>query len=186
MDERQQVDVLLAEYRQLYTLVVFRMTSLERRLPVAGVTLAGFLGSIGIMPPETRLAFLLGLPMALVWFLRTTTNHARSFEDVLRRLEQLEVQMNSMADKTLLAFQSQHPSRGRAVGGRTGTETIQAVLITCLLMLMTCGYLFGTSGVNTALWIYLYFTYLALTAAYLIWHRVKIGQYRYERSQQLV
>ncbi len=185
MDERQQVTILLAEYHQLYALVVFRMTSLERRLPIAGATLAGFLGSVGVMPPDTRLVFLLGLPMAIVWFLRTTTNHARSFEDVLRRIEQIELQLNALAGKMLLSFQSQHPSRNLFVGGRTGTETVQAVLVTCLLMLFACGFMFSMSGLALTRWTYPYITYLALTSAYLVWHRSAVRLYRYERQQSL-
>lgn len=185
MDQPQRVDILLAEYRELYGLIVFRMTSLERRVPVAGATLAGFLGSVGVMPSETRLIFLLGLPLALVWFLRTTTNHARSFEDLLRRIHEIERELNECAGRTLIAFQSQHPSRGRAVGGRTGSESTQAVLVTCLIMLLACGYLFTATAGMPAVMVYLYASYLAVTAAYLIYHRVRLRNYRYQRQPSL-
>lgn len=185
MDQPLLVNILLAEYRELYGLVVFRMTSLERRAPIAGAALAGFLASVGVMPSETRLIFLLGLPVALVWFLRTTTNHARSFEDLLRRIQEIERELNECAGKTLVAFQSQHPSRGRSVGGRTGGETTHAVLVTCLIMLLACGYLFTATAGIPDMQVYLYASYLTATAVYLIYHRAQLRYYRYQRQPSL-
>lgn len=135
------VSILLEEYRALYGLVTFRMTSLDRRVPATGGTLAAFLGSVTIMPPAGQHVVLATLPIALFWFLRTTINHARSFEDVLRRLDEIEQQVNRLCGRDLLAFQSRHPSKDRAVGGRTGTETVRSVWWTSLVLLASSVYL---------------------------------------------
>jgi hypothetical protein len=138
---RQKIDLLLEEYRVLYTLVPFRMTSLDRRVPIATAALATFLGSIAAVPPASQAIFLIGLPLAQVWLVRTTVNHARSFEDVLRRIDEIERRVNELAGEELLVFQSRHPSSGRATGGRTGMETVWTVYTTALLMLAACVYL---------------------------------------------
>lgn len=139
--EQRKIGVLLEEYRALYTLVTFRMTSLDRRVPIATAALATFLGSISAVPPASQTIFLLGLPLAQVWLVRTTINHARSFEDVLRRIDEIERRVNTLAGEELLVFQSRHPSGGRATGGRTGVETVRTVYSSSLLMLGACGYL---------------------------------------------
>jgi len=122
-----RVDILMEEYRVLYTLVTLRLTSLDRRVPLAGASLAAFLGSVTVLPRDAQLVFLFGLPVALVWFLRATVNHARSAEDLLRRIEEIEREINRLCGEELLAFQSRHPSRGRQVGGQTTTESVKTV-----------------------------------------------------------
>ncbi len=139
---RDQVEILLAEYNALYGLVTFRMTSLDRRAPIAGATLAASLASITVLPAAAQPLLFAGLPIALVWFLRTTVNHARSFEDVLTRLAEIETRLNRAAGTELVSFQTRHPSRGRAVGGRTGTETVVAVFVTCVTLLAATTYLY--------------------------------------------
>src|SRR5882724_10094282 len=138
---QRAIDLLMEEYRVLYTLVTFRMTSLDRRVPIATAALATFLGSIAAVPPASQSIFLIGLPLAQVWLVRTTVNHARSFEDVLRRIDEIERRVNSLAGEELLVFQSRHPSSGKATGGRTGMETVWTVYTTALLMLAACVYL---------------------------------------------
>jgi hypothetical protein len=136
MSTPEQVAVLLEEFRALYSLVTYRMSSLDRRITMAWAGLAGLVASFIAADAIGRYVVLAGLPLALVWFLRTTVNHARSFEDVLRRIEEIERAVNGMAGVELLAFQSRHPSRLIAVGGRTGTETVHTVYMTCLTMLV--------------------------------------------------
>jgi len=132
---RDRIDVRLAEYRTLYTLAEFRMASLDRRVPAAGATLVAFLGGVPAVPESTAWLLLVVVPATLIWFLRTTINHARSFEDTIRRIEQIEREINAAACDGLISFQSTHPSRGRAVGGRTGAETVVAVLLASLILL---------------------------------------------------
>jgi hypothetical protein len=144
--------ILLEEYRALYALAQFRMGSLERRAPIAGVMLSAFLGSVTILPPEASLIFLLGLPLALLWFVRTTIIHAKSFADLLRRIEAIEHRVNQIAGEDLLLFQSTHPSRRIAVGGRIGREVTRSVVIGCLMLLAGCVYLFSLHHGNGAPW----------------------------------
>ncbi|MCA9280895.1 MAG: hypothetical protein H6812_03665 [Phycisphaeraceae bacterium] len=143
------LSVLTEEYRALYGLVPLRLQSLERRVPIAGATLAAFLGSITVLPAEAQAIFLVGMPLVLVWFLRTTLVHARSFEDLIRRIETIEGRVNGLVGDDVLGFQSSHPSRGKAVGGRTGAETVASVLVGVAVMLGACLYLsreLGTLG----------------------------------------
>lgn len=135
---REAIDVLLAEYEAMYRLAEFRMASLERRVPAAGATIVAFLGVLPLLPESSQWILLVVVPASLVWFVRTTINHARSFEDVLRRIEWIEKRANHLAGEELLGFQSKHPSRGTTVGGRTGVETVGAVMLASALVLLAC------------------------------------------------
>lgn len=130
--------LLLEEYRQLYDLIRFRLEALDRRTPIAGATLvAGLVGasSVGLTAQLTLLA---AIPLSLLWWLATTINHARSFEDALRRVEAIEREINRLAGRPVLIFQSSHPSRGKRVGGRTGEHAVQAVLAASAVLLGGC------------------------------------------------
>ena len=137
----ETVAILLAEYEALYQLAEYRMASLDRRVPAAGALLTTFVGLIPLIPDASGLILLAVVPASLVWLIRTTINHARSLEDVLRGIESLEGSLNQLAGARLLSFQSRHPSRGRTVGGRTGRETVDAVAMAAALLLGSCLYL---------------------------------------------
>lgn len=173
--------LLLKEYDALYGLVLFRMASLDRRAPIAGATLAASLATLSVLPEEIRTLFLLGLPAALVWFFRTTTNHARSFEDVLARLAEIEVAINTATGAEVLVFQSRHPSRNQAVGGRTGRETVGAAFGTCVLLLLAAVYL-NHSYHSAGRWAYAYDLYAALTLGLLVQTGIALRGYRYVKS----
>lgn len=151
-DRPEPVPILLEEYRALYALAQFRMGSLERRAPIAGAMLSAFLGSVTILPPEASLILLLGMPLALLWFVRTTIIHAKSFADILRRIETIERRVNEIAGEELLVFQSTHPSRRLAVGGRIGREVTRSVVIGCLMLLAGCVYLFSIHHGKSVEW----------------------------------
>lgn len=125
----------------MYALAQFRLTALDRRVPLAAGALGAFLATVTALPTSVQLVVLLAVPISLIWVFRTTINSARSFEDVIRRIEQIELAINRLACEDLLRFQSSHPSRGRTTGGRTGAETVRAVLVASLLTLLTCGWL---------------------------------------------
>lgn len=171
--------VLAQEYRALYTLVGHRIASLERRVPIVGSVIAAVLGSFAILPDESRLLLLLVLPIIAVWYLRTTISHARSFEDLIRRIDEIEQQSNAIAQSDLILFQSQHPSRGRAVGGRTGTETSRSIFVLTLVLLLSAGWL-GASVVLAEL-LPAYWTYLACCGTYASLLVVQLRRYRYRR-----
>jgi hypothetical protein len=131
---------LFEEYRALYGLVVFRMTALDRRAPVTAGALLTAVAALDAFPAGSQYLILLSLPVALLWFVRTTVNHARSFEDVLRRIEEIEKAVNAIVGDRVMRFQSTHPSRGRRTGGRTGQESVAAVIATSLVLLAAAGY----------------------------------------------
>lgn len=108
-----QIRVLAEQYRAPYSLLIFHLGAVDRRLPVAGGTLGAVLGATTAMPADTRLAFLLGLPVALLWLLLSTVQHARSKEDHLRRVDEIERLVNRLAGEELLVFQSRHPDKRR-------------------------------------------------------------------------
>lgn len=144
-DIQRRLGSLYEEYRALYGLVIFRMSSLDRRVPIAGATLTATLAAVGSMPLPAMPVIFFGLPLALLWFLRTTINHARSFEDALRRIEQIELAVNAIHGDQLMKFQSRHPSKGKEIGGRTGRETIHAVVILVVTLLLGCGWMFAVA-----------------------------------------
>lgn len=178
----RRVDILMEEYRVLYTLVTLRLTSLDRRVPLAGASLAAFLGSVTVLPRDAQVVFLFGLPIALVWFLRATVNHARSAEDLLRRIEEIEREINRLCGGELLAFQSRHPSRGRQVGGRTAAESVKAVFCSCALVLAACMYLAWTTSGESIGHLQAYAGYLAGVAIYLVGCVLTLGRYRYRKQ----
>ncbi len=181
LSELERVQILLEEYRVLYGLLTFRLGATDRRLPVAASILALLLGSLTAMPPETRFIFLLGLPLALVCLLLTTANHAKAQEDLMRRIDELEQQINNIVKEKLLAFQSQHPSKATSTGGRSGTGTVWAVFVSAGVMLAACLYVFflnhQTSPLRAA-----YASYVTLCAGYLLLGPLRLRQYRYERQ----
>ncbi len=179
--DQRTIDLLMEEYKVLYGLVTFRMTSLDRRVPIATAALASFLGSIAAVPPASQTIFLAGLPLAQVWLVRTTINHARSFEDVLRRIDEIERRVNELTGEEVLVFQSRHPSNGKAIGGRTGLETVWTVFTTALLMLGACVYLAAISS-DTPNLIENYAAGCGAIALYLTFLLLRLGRYRYVKA----
>lgn len=114
---QQHLDILFEEYRALYGLVELRLTSLDRRALLAWAALGAFLTGFNTMGEGAQQSFLLGVPLAVFWLLRTTVNHARSFEDAIRRIDQIECEVNSIAGAKLLAFQSRHPAAAAPSAG---------------------------------------------------------------------
>ncbi|MEN1706037.1 MAG: hypothetical protein AAGJ54_11065 [Planctomycetota bacterium] len=172
--------MLLAEYEQLYALARLRLDALDRRVPAAGAALTTFVGLAPLAPTATGLLILVLVPASLVWFLRTAVNHARSFEDALRAIEQIELRVNRLAPNTLLGFQSAHPSRGRSVGGRTGAETVSAVASAAALLLGSCLYLVTEANAATRpVPLSGYAAYVGIVASHLIGVLLSYRRYRY-------
>lgn len=177
-----RLSILMEEYRALYELVRFRMTSLDKRVPIAGSAVAVFLGSVIALPADARLMVLVTVPAILVWTMRSTINHARSFEDAVRRIDEIERMINSQIGEELLVFQSSHPSRGRQTGGRTGFETIVSVFLMSLILLGVSGCLFlryGPGSFKMHVW---FACYLSLTIIYLMFSIRNLKRYRYRKS----
>lgn len=176
---RERIDVLLAEYHALYGLAQFRMGALDKRVPAAGAAIVAFLSGVPLLPEPAGLVLLTVIPASLIWFVRTTINHARSFEDLIRRIEQVERAVNAIAGESLICFQSTHPSRGRAVGGRTGFETVTAAGLASALIIGACATLSLNQSADTTL-ILMYLAYLTGIAGYLLSLLRQISQYRYQ------
>lgn len=165
----------------MYALALYRLNALDQRVPIACAAITTALGCVALLPASLQLALLIGLPISTLWLFRTTVNHARSFEDVLRRIEEIEREVNSRAGEQLLSFQSTHPSRGRWVGGRTGKESVEAVLVIAVLLYAGCGYI-GAHILATK-WITAMSVYAALLigcAAVVLsaWRQMQTYQYR--------
>tara|TARA_R110000744_G_scaffold380514_1_gene501614 strand:+ start:14334 stop:14936 length:603 start_codon:yes stop_codon:yes gene_type:complete len=129
------LDALFHEYEAVYRLAEFRLAALDRRIPLIGGVLTAFLSAVPVLPGPSQILGLIAIPISLIWLVRTTINHARSFEDALRAIEKLEMRINKQVGEKVMGFQSTHPSRGETIGGRTGHETVMAVVVaSCLLL----------------------------------------------------
>lgn len=122
-----RTEILLEEYRALYSLLTFRLEAIDQRIPFVAGALVALLSSTSAFTQDQRLALLLGLPAACVWLHGTIVLHVRSKEDVLRRIDEIERSINGLAAEELLVFQSRHPNRRRFVGGRSGFGSVLAV-----------------------------------------------------------
>jgi len=181
-DAARELPALLEEYRALYELAVFRMSALDRRAPVTAGLFGVTIASIQAMPVSSQLFVFVATPLALIWLMRTTVNHARSFEDVIRRIEMIEGQVNRRVGKPLIGFQSTHPSRGLYVGGRTGRESVLAVFGSTVLLVAGVGYQFFVTT-HSAAWINAaYAALLVVVLAASIRELWKLARYRYAPS----
>ncbi len=179
-----RIQILLEEYRALYSLLTFRLTAMDRRLPAIGGTLAAILGSTTAMPDQTRLAFLLGLPIALLWLFLSTVQHACSKEDHLRRIDEIEQHVNRLAGEELLVFQSQHPNKGHP-SGRTGSATVLAVLSVCLIMLGASMRMAQVPHpLLTAPEMAAYAGYVSGCALLMLVNAIRLNRYRYRRLRE--
>ena len=118
------LQVLLEEYRAMNALLLFRLLAIDRRLPLAGSLLTGSLAAIPTLPPMAASVILWAVPAGAVWLVANAVAHARSKEDHLHRIAELEELVNRIAGQPLMQFQSRHPSRGRFVAGRSGQSSI--------------------------------------------------------------
>lgn len=176
------IAILIEEYRALYALVLYRLAALEQRIPLTAGALTTVLGCVVVLPAALQLGFLFALPFSILWLVTTTINHARSLEDALRRVEEIESAVNSLSGQHLLSFQSSHPSRGREVGGRTGKETVEAVLATATLLLIGAAYLSQIDSVGMGPFKTSYLAYVAIIAAALLSMYIRLRRYRYRKQ----
>lgn len=183
LTEKERIQILVEEYRALYGLLSFRLSAADRRLPVAGGTLVAVLGSVVAVPRDSKFLILMFMPAVLGWLLRTTIAHLRSKEDVLRRIDEIERQINQIAGEELLVFQSQHPNRQHVVSGRSGAGTVLAVLSFALAALASCIFLAARELESDEYGLRLYVGYACLTALDLILRVVHLRHYRYVKSR---
>jgi len=180
--DRDKIDILLSEYESLYSLYSIRVSAIEKRIPIAAVILVSFLSSITLIPEQSKVIFLCGIPLSLIYLIRTTVFHIYSFEDLLRRVDEIECKVNQIAGEELIIFESQHPSKGLTVGGRTGRESVNAILLLSIGVLFSCGYLFSELKYCNSIK-YIYYISLTVETAYLIIFVVKSKKYKYVHQQ---
>lgn len=178
LDDRDRIQVLLEEYRALYDLLRFRLEAMDQRLPLVGGVFVAVLGSLPSMPPEAERILLLALPAGVVWLGLMTIAHARSKEDIKRRIDEVELRVNDIAGEELMTFQSGHPDRFKHVGGRTGMSAVYAIVTVCLAMLAACAYLFGRAAGPTAATM-IYAAFVASVALFLLYSAWNLRRYRY-------
>lgn len=183
LSNRDRINVLLEEYRALNALLAFRMTAMDRRLPVAGGLFALLLGSMSSLSGETRLWLLLTLPLGLMWLVITTANHAKSKEDHLRRIDEIERLVNAIAGEELMAFQSRHPKKTpRGTLDRTALGTGLAVVTSSLVMLIACQSVFAAlPSVGYELRC-AYLSYVVFSACVMSIHGRSFIRYRYRKQ----
>jgi hypothetical protein len=173
--------VQLEEYRQVYALALYRLNCLDSRTPLTATFLTGTLGAVVLLPAALQFGVLVLLPVTLLWLVRSTIGHARSFEDCLRHIEGLEHALNRRFHEPLIDFQSSHPSGGTVVGGRTGEENVLMVLGTSLMLLAGCGLAYATLRAPTGPQFAAYLAHLTLVAATMLSGFRGLHRYRYRK-----
>lgn len=182
LDARDLIRVLVEEYRAMYGLLSFRLAAVDQRLPLVGGALLGVLGTVSSLPSAAQSGVLLAMPMALAWLLRMTVFHARSKEDVLRRIDEIERHVNQIAGEELLAFQSRHPSRARTISGRTGMGTVWSVLWFCLVGLLGCLALVVSQRPTDPRVLTGYAVYICIAAVDFVHVVFRLRRYRYTKA----
>jgi len=169
----------------MYDIQLLRITALDKRVPVTAGAMAAVIATLDVVSKESQLLLLLSVPIALIWFVRATVNHARSSEDVLRRIEEIEMAVNSLLGGQVIYFQSRHPSRGQKVGGRTGQESVAAVLATSLLVLAAAGYRMHAARLLPPGLEFTYMVVLGVVGVIVLGAGIRLSRYRYEPSLNL-
>ena len=161
----------------MHDLLRFRLDAMDQRLATAGTALIAALSSLSSLPADAEGVLLLAIPVAVTWLGRITIVHARSKEDLKRRIDQIERQINTMARQKLLRFHSGHSDRLGHVAGRTGTTTAYAVVALSLTMFGACSHLLGTARKP---WLspYVYHAFVAASGLYLVFLAWDLRSYR--------
>lgn len=172
------VQIALEEYRQIHALVLYRLQVLDQRIPLTTAALTAALGSVVVMPELLQFGLLVGVPLAATAVCLSTFNHARSLQDAISRIADIESSVNRLMGREVLAFQSTHPGRN-SVGARTGRLTSDLVLAACLI-LFACSFFLAASifdwPSDTQL---AHLLLLFLLATKLLYDRLRLKTYRY-------
>ena len=181
-----RIGVLIEEYRAMYALVLYRHAAFDQRTPIVTTVITGAMASIAALPPHLQVAFLMGLPVCLLWFVRSTMNHACSLEDAYRRIEEIETMANDTFRERLLVFQSTHPSRGKEVGGRTGREAVETVIVAAMMLLASAAFIAWHIEDLPAWAFNAYVAYLTLITGVTLANYRSLRQYRYRKRAMRV
>lgn len=102
LTRQERFGALYEEYRALYSLATLRIGSLDRRSSVTIAVLGTFLASFAQVGADGQITLLLGGPLALIWLVRSTVIHAQSFEDAIRRIDEIERSVNTLGGEQLM------------------------------------------------------------------------------------
>jgi len=185
LTEVQQIDILLTEYGVLYALLEWRLSAGDRRLFVSAGLLTGLLTAIHALDDATAQLLLWGLPVLLWVIFSAMVGHTRSKEDLLRRIDEIERRFNALADSELLAFQSQRPIRHQAVGGRTGSTGIKAMLAVNISLLLAAVLFLWPASAPLSPLLVCYGMWAAVWAGLMLHQALTLQNYRYERPTVL-
>lgn len=178
----ERIQVLVEEYRAMYGLLAFRLAAVDQRVPLVAGALMAVISGVGALPAASQCAVLLAVPIAISWLMRMTAAHARSKEDVLRRLDEIERHVNQLAAEELLAFQSRHPNRRKAVSGRTGMGAVSSVLALCFAGLLGCLAVVASRPATPPGFLFAYLGYVAVGVLDLVHVLLRVRRYRYAKA----
>lgn len=181
LNDVQQIDILLEEYRVLYGLLHWRLGAGDRRLLVSGALLTGTLTAICSLDMATAAFLIWGLPVLLWVIVSVTVGHARSKEDLLRRIDEIECRINALARADLLAFQSRRRNRDRVVGGRTGLRTINGTLALCMALLLFAMTYLRSNGDGAGFGPIAYAVWASCWVGLMLRDAIVLRLYRYDR-----
>ncbi len=181
--EKDRASIVIEEYKALYSLLTFRFTAIERRVAFSAVIISYILGLLPKMEVESKIIFLVGVPVAIIYLIRSTIFHIRSLEDYFRKIEEAEKRVNEICSERLMQFQSGHPSKGLP-GGRASQELLHFILLMGVGILSACSYLMW-HAISFNYSLYAYWTYTSIVAIYCIYIRFKFLGYKYTPAQKV-
>lgn len=137
-----RVRLLVEEYRAVNQLLMFRLEAMESRLPLTAAGIGGLLVAAGALPLVSQVVLLVGIPIAVLSWVRGIILHAVSKEDAKDRIREIEREVAQICGQPVLRFQSEHPSATGPIGGRTGRQMIVLVVVVSSVALALCLSLF--------------------------------------------
>ncbi|MEQ9616800.1 MAG: hypothetical protein RLN60_02065 [Phycisphaerales bacterium] len=137
-----RVRLLVEEYRAVHQLLMFRLKAMEERLPLTAAGIGGLLVAAGALPKISQVVLLVGLPFAILFWVRSIILHAASKEDAKERIREIELEVAHVCGQPVIRFQSEHPSATGPVGGRTAKQAIYLAIIVGFVALTLCYSLF--------------------------------------------
>lgn len=183
LTEKDRASIVIEEYKAMYSLLTFRFTAIERRVAFSAIIISSILGLLPKMEMESKFIFLIGVPIAIIYLIRSTILHIRSLEDYFRKIEEAESRINKICSESLMQFQSGHPSRSTP-GGRASQELLHFVLLMGIGILGACSYLFWTYlCFNT--YTYIYWTFTTTVGIYCIVVRFIFLKYTYSPNKEV-
>lgn len=138
-----RIRLLIEEYRAVNQLLLFRLQAMEQRLPLTAAGIGAMLLATAALPRISQVILLIGVPFAVLFWVRSVFFHALSKEDAKVRIREIEYEVGKLCGCPVLRFQSEHPSANGPVGGRTATQAVYLTLVVGGITLAVCYSLFS-------------------------------------------